>query len=87
MYMSKKKFEEIRANHDMLLIVNSDVIDSLRFVQEILEAEADALKEKEPTAVNTIERLNVAAYEVFDLIGQIEYEQFGGPDDEHQKVH
>ena len=84
MYMSKKKFEEIRAKHDMLLIVNSDVIDSLRFVQEIMEAEADALKEKEPTAVNTIERLNVAAYEVFDLIADIEYEKFGGSDDEQR---
>ena len=45
-------------------------------MQDLLEAEADALKEKEPHATNTIKRLNDAAYQVFEVCGEIENEEF-----------
>lgn len=67
MYISKEKFEEIKKQYSGLLIVDSDTEDALAFVQTLLEAEADALKECEPTATNTISRLEAAAYEVYDF--------------------
>ena len=77
MYITREKLEEIKEKHSTLIIVNSDVIGAMRFVQEVLEAEADALKEREPTAATTIDRLNAAAYEIFDLCGDIDREEFG----------
>lgn len=46
MYMSKQKFNEIKQKHNTLLIMDTDVSEALEFVQELLEAEATALKEK-----------------------------------------
>ena len=76
MYITKEKFEEIREKYSTLLIVNSDVVDALNFVQELLEAEADAIKEREPDATAGIDRLNKAAYEVFDICGEVDNENF-----------
>lgn len=76
LYMTKEKFEEICEKYPSLLVVKGDVSEALNFVQDLLEAEADALKEREPHAVKTIERLNQAAYEVFDVLNDIEGEEF-----------
>lgn len=76
LYMTKEKFEEICKKYPSLLVVDGDVSDALNFVQDLLEAEADALKEREPHAVKTIERLNQAAHEVFDVLNDIEGEEF-----------
>lgn len=58
MYMSKEKFDEIKAKHT--------------FVQDLLEAEADAIKNREPHATASIGRLNEAAYEVFSIAGEFD---------------
>lgn len=76
MYITKEKFEEIRKKYSGLLILNGDVVDALNFVQDLLEAEADATKEHEPCAITSIDRLNVAAYEVFSICNEIANEEF-----------
>ena len=48
MYMSKKKFDEIKAKHSTTIVVDADVGEALAFVQDLLEAEADAIKNREP---------------------------------------
>lgn len=62
MYMSKEKFDEIKAKHSTTIVVDADVGEALAFVQDLLEAEADAIKNREPHATASIGRLNEAAY-------------------------
>lgn len=50
MCITKEKFEEIKAKHNTLLVLEDDVDEALTFVRELLEAEADALKVSEPYA-------------------------------------
>ena len=76
LYITAEKFEEIKSKYSTLLILDRDAEDALNFVQELLEAEADAIKEKEPEAVNSIDRLNKAAHEVFMLGMDVENEEF-----------
>ena len=61
MYMSKKKFDEIKAKHSTTIVV---------------EAEADAIKNREPHATASIGRLNEAAYEVFSISNEIDAGEF-----------
>lgn len=56
MYMSKKKFDEIKAKHSTTIVVDADVGEALAFVQDLLEAEADAIK-KPRAARNCIYRM------------------------------
>lgn len=44
MYITKEKFEEIKAKHNTLLVLEDDVDEALTFVRELLEAEADELE-------------------------------------------
>lgn len=76
MYISKEKFQEICQKHSTLLVLDSDATEALSFVQELLEAEADAIKAVEPEATNSIDRLNAAAYEVFSISGDMDNEVF-----------
>lgn len=80
MYMSKQKFDEIKQKHNTLLILDTDVSEALEFVQELLEAEAKALKEKYSYATRSIADTENAAHQVFDMQGEIENEQFGDGD-------
>ena len=68
MYMSKEKFDEIKAKYSTTIVVDADVGEALAFVQDLLEAEADA------TA--SIGRLNEAAYEVFSISNEIDAGEF-----------
>lgn len=77
MYISKKKFEEIKKKYSTLLILDSDAVDAMNFVHDILEAEADTVKELEPYATASISRLEQAAYEVFSAGGDIDNDCFG----------
>ena len=36
MYMSKKKFDEIKAKHSTTIVVDADVGEALAFVQDLL---------------------------------------------------
>lgn len=60
----REKFESILKEHG---IYGEDVEDVLCAVHDMFILMADELKEKEPYAVNSIDRLNYAAYEAIDL--------------------
>ena len=77
MYMSKEMFDKIKASHSILVLIDSDVDEAMALVQDLLEAEADAIKTHEPSATTSIKRLNDAAYEVFSMLGDINSEEFG----------
>ena len=77
MYITKEKFEKICKRYDGLLIVDGDAVKALNFVHDLLAAEADATKEKEPSATNSIKRLEEAAYEVFSISGEVDWQEFG----------
>lgn len=68
MYMTKQKFDEIKKRHSTLLILNDDTSEALEFVQELLEVEADALKEKCAYATRSIAETESAAHQVFDRV-------------------
>jgi hypothetical protein len=72
--MTKDAFEVLKKRYSNLLIVDGDVRDALEFVGDLLYAEANHIKATEPYATNSINRLNDAAYEVFNLMHDIENE-------------
>lgn len=76
MDMTKEKFQQIVSKHKTLVIIEDDLFDAFDLVWELLCAEADALKEKEPYAINTIRRLETAAYEVHELGYDISREDY-----------
>lgn len=80
MYMTKEKFDEIKRKHSTLLILDDDVDETLEFVQELLEAEADALKEKCAYATKSIAEVESAVHQVFDMRREIDNECFGDGD-------
>lgn len=67
--MKKQKIEEVMKNN---FILACDVEDSINFVRDLLELEAEEIEKNEPYATKTINRLKEAAYEVFCLIDYIE---------------
>lgn len=76
MYITKEKFEEICKKYSSLLVVERDVSETFGFVHDLLCAEADALAAKEPYATVSIQKLNDAAYQVFEVGQEIENEEF-----------
>ena len=60
----REKFEEILKEHG---IYGEDPEEILYAVHDMLEFVVRETREKEPYAVNSIDRLEKAAYEVFDL--------------------
>ena len=76
MYITKAKYEEIKKKYCRLLILEGDDAEALCFVQDLMEAEADAIKEHEPHAYASINRLQEAAYEVFGVCQDIECDEF-----------
>ncbi|MBR4855444.1 MAG: hypothetical protein IKU94_02335 [Bacteroidaceae bacterium] len=76
MYLTREQFEALREKYSNLLIMDHDVRDALNFAHDLLAAEADALQAREPSATVTIDRLNKAAYEVFDICQNVERESF-----------
>jgi hypothetical protein len=69
--MTKEQLKEIMNRH---CIVGCEVEDVIYFVQDLLEFQADELKENEPYATRSIERLESAAREVWDLLNYLEDE-------------
>ena len=59
--MTKEKFKEIMKRN---CILDCDVEDSIYFVRDLLESQADELKVNEPYATKSINRLEEAAREV-----------------------
>lgn len=64
----KEKFEAILKEHG---IYGEDVEEILYAVHDMLLLVADEIKESEPYATNTIDRLEKSAYEVFSLASDL----------------
>lgn len=60
----KKEFEKILEAHG---IYGEDAEEILYAVQDMIEAVINETKEKEPYSTNTIERLEIASREIFNL--------------------
>lgn len=62
--MTKNDLKKIMERH---CIVDCELIDVIRFVHDLIFQKAKILKETEPYATKTIEKLLEAALEVYDL--------------------
>lgn len=69
MTISKEKVKEIAKKH--LILSDAEAENAFYFVWEILCEEHDALKESEPYAVATIQNLERAEHEVYDLMDEV----------------
>ena len=67
--MTKAQLKKIMEDN---YIFNSDWMDAIQFVQDLLEFQTDELKENEPYATVTINKLEEAIYEVFSLQSYVE---------------
>lgn len=76
MYLTKETLNSIAQKYNITFLTEDDVVNAFNFVHDVLVAEADAIKAKEPTATASISRLESAAYEVFSVGGEIENEEF-----------
>lgn len=80
MVMSKETYQKIVKRYSSLLLTEDDAADALDFAHEILNAEADALKEKFPYATRTISDLEAAAFQLSCMgtdIGNGEFSEEG----------
>ena len=67
--MTKAQLKKIMNDN---YIFGTDWMDAIQFVQDLLEHQADELKENEPYATVTINKLEEAIYEVFSLQSYVE---------------
>lgn len=63
---------ELKKIMDENYIFNSDWMDAIQFVQDLLEFQAKEIEASEFYAVNCIKRLRDAAREVWNLQGYVE---------------
>ena len=70
--ISKERFKEIAEYAKRWLFVTDvdDINKALEITNMLLCGEADAVRMNEPYAVNTIDRLEKAAYEVYMLVDE-----------------
>jgi hypothetical protein len=74
--MTKEVFRAVRAKYAHSLFLDSDTIEALDFVYDLLSAEADHLEKTAPYATKAIDRLRMAAREVGSLTCEIEDNDF-----------
>ena len=67
--MTKEKFKEIMKEN---CILACEVEDVIYFVRDLLEFQADEIRENEPYATKAIHRIEEAAREVYDLLDYLE---------------
>ena len=65
--MTLKEFKELRKQYG----IYDDIDDILDFVSELLHRRAREIEKDEPYAQKTIEFLDKAAYEVWDMINYV----------------
>lgn len=70
--MTEKEYIKIRNKYPDAM----DGDSAFEFVHDILIAEANAIRAKEPYATKTIDRLEMAAYEIFSIVGELSGEDF-----------
>lgn len=85
MVMPKEKFSEIKKKYSTLLVLDEDTAEAFNFVQDMLEAEVDALKERCAYATRTIADIEAAARQVSDMRSEIENDHFGENDETSAK--
>ena len=64
--------EQLRKIMRKYVVLPSEIDDVIYFVQDLLEFQANELKETEPYATNSIRRLEDAAREMSNLLDYIE---------------
>lgn len=74
--MTEQEFKSVCNRFSSLLILKDDAEEALAFAQELLEAEIDAVRKREPSATTTIQRLEAAVYEMSDLRNAVASEEF-----------
>ena len=60
--MTKEKFDQIVKEHNVTIVTSYDIENAIYFVADILRAEAEELREKEPYATRPIDRYEQAAF-------------------------
>lgn len=65
--MTLNEYYELKAKH----FIYDDIDDVLEFVSELLHRRAREIEKTEPYAIRTIDDLDKAVYEVYDLISYI----------------
>ena len=60
-----ENLKEIMSKH--LICSVDEALEAIEFVWDLLEAQADETRVKVPYATNSIQRMESAAYEVFEL--------------------
>ena len=76
MVMSKETYQRIVSRYSSLLLTEDDAVDALDFAHDLLNAEADALKEKCPYATRTIDDLEAAAFRLSCACSEVENKEF-----------
>lgn len=76
MVLSKEAFKEIVKEHSTLLVVDEDAVCALNFAADVIEAEIKALQKKCPYATHTIDRLESALHEVYQLSRDADNDEF-----------
>ena len=76
MVLSKEAYDKIVRRYSTLILTEDDAVDALDFAHDILNAEADATKEKYPYATRTIDELESAAFRLSCIGTEIDNEEF-----------
>lgn len=76
--MTEQEFKSVCNRFSSLLILKDDAEEALAFAEELLNAEIDAIKKREPSATATIQQLEAASYEMAGLKNAIANEEFTG---------
>lgn len=74
MLISREDFDAITYRYNL---TDGEAENACDFVHELLCAEADLTEEKYPTATVSMNRLNNAAYQVFEVGSDIASDTFG----------
>jgi hypothetical protein len=67
--MTKAELKKIMSDN---YVFDSEIDDTIQFVQDLIEFKAKELEKNEPYATNTIRRLKDAAHEVWGLQEYVE---------------
>lgn len=76
MVTSKEAFKKIVKEFNTLLVVDNDPAEALWFAVAVIDAEINAVKDKYPYATRSIDRLEAARHELWDLACDCENEEF-----------
>lgn len=67
MTITKEKFESIISHYRLTLVIDSDIENAFDFVEEVINAELENVRERCDYAANEIRRLEEAARVVHNL--------------------